>query len=113
KLAPQPASSGVKATDIQYLADGSVVRQGLYIELTYSSLSILLRSGATPPTPIYQAILTAFGLWTATSAQVTLYCPDDTFTYTRYNGVAIRPEANRNNHMLRDVPILIRNLVAI
>lgn len=104
KLSPQPASNGVKATDIQYLADGSLYRQGLYIELLYSAILGTVR---------YQVILSQFGLNTATSAQVTIYCPDDTFTYLRYNGIAVRPEVNRSNYMLRDVAILIRNLVAI
>jgi hypothetical protein len=113
KLSPQPASSGVKATDIQYLADGSIYRQGLYIELMYNSIF----NSIIQFTPViiyrYQAILTAYGLWTANSAQVTVYVPDDTLTYTRYNGVAVRPEANRSNYFLRDTPILIRNLIPI
>jgi hypothetical protein len=104
RLATQPASSGVKATETVYFADGSVYVQGLYIELLYNTIFGTTR---------YQSVLSAFGLVAARSAQITIYCPDDLLNYTRYNGVAVRPEPNRNNYMIRDTTILVRNLKAL
>ena len=62
----------------------------------------------------YQAILTAFGVKNAGSNEVTVYVRDETFAWTRQNGLAIRPEPGQDvrwsQYFPRDVVILVRDL---
>jgi len=103
-LDPQPRSEGVKATQRNYMGDGSIYEQGLYVELVWDILE-----DATA----YTTILAIFGLDSATSADVTIYARDDQYAWTRYNGKAIRPEPSWNQFFPRNVVILVRNLVEL
>lgn len=101
---PQPASAGVKAGRRTYSADGVVHDEALYIQLEWSIVE-----DATA----LAALLTQFGLASATTANVTIYCPSQLHVYTRYNGVAQRMEVGRQSYFLRDVQIVVKGLVAL
>lgn len=101
---PQPASPGVKATRRTYSADGAVHDEALYIQLEWSVLE-----DATA----LDDLLTQFGLDVATTANVTIYCPNQLHVYTRYNGVAQRMEVSRQSYFLRDVTIIVKGLEAL
>lgn len=101
---PQPASPGVKAGRRTYSADGAIHDENLHITLEWSVVE-----DATALDDLYDQ----FGLDSATTAAVTIYCPSQLHVYTRYNGTAQRPEVSRNNYFLRDVQIVIKNLVAL
>jgi hypothetical protein len=103
-IAPSPRSVGVKATRRTHAASGLLYDEGLHITLVYDVLE-----DATALT----ALLTQFGLHTATTANVTLYCPNQMHAYTRYNGVCVRPEVSRDNYFLRGIEIVVRELVAL
>lgn len=107
-LAPQPRSEGVKATRRVYSANGAVQDEGLYVELAWS---VFVDATA------YNAMLTVFGLAAARTAEVTIYARNDLYVWTRYNGLAVRPEIGQDaawsNSRLRDVRILVKNLVAL
>jgi hypothetical protein len=106
-LDPQPRSVGIQVTRRTYAASGVVYEEGLYVELVYSMIE-----NATQ----YQAILTAFGLSSLVSANVTLYAEDQTFAAKRWNGRVVRPDIGRNgareNYFLRDVVFLVKDLTA-
>lgn len=101
---PQPRSAGVQATRRTYAADGTVHDEGLFVELVYDVLE-----DATA----LDDLLDQFGLDAATTANVTIYAPNQLHVYTRYNGLAVRPETRRNNYFLRDVTIVVRDLAAL
>lgn len=101
---PQPHSRGVKATRRTFSADGTLHDEALYIQLEWS----FVKDSADLST-----LLTQFGLASATTANVTIYCPNQLHTATRYNGVAVRPEVERNNYFLRDVVIVVKDLTAL
>lgn len=103
-LDPQPRSEGVKPTRRDFVGDGTLVEQGLYVELVYDVLEDVTQ---------YQAVLTVFGLVAAKSALVTVYCRNDLFNWVRYNGTAIRPEPSWQQFFPRGVVILVRDLVAL
>jgi len=104
-LDPQPRSEGIKPTRRTFGGDGIPVDEGEYVELVYSMVG-----SATE----YQSILNSFGVQSAISNQVTVYVRDETFAWTRQNGLAIRPEPGRDvrwsNYFPRDVVILVRDL---
>lgn len=101
---PQPASAGVKATRRTYSADGAIHDEGLHIVLEYSALE-----DATA----LDDLLDQFGLDVATTANVTLYAPNQVHAYARYNGLAVRPEVSRDNFYLRGIQIVVRDLAAL
>lgn len=103
-IVPQPASAGVKAARRTYSADGAIHDEGLHITLEWGVIG-------TPT--ILTALLTQFGLNAATSALVTIYCPNQIHAYTRYNGTAMRPEISRESYFLRGIQIVVRDLVAL
>lgn len=84
-LDPQPDeqhAGGIQHTRITRAADGSIVKEGPYIELPFSELS------ATQ----YATLLTTFGVASADNANVTVYVRDvDMATWVRKNGIAQRP----------------------
>jgi len=104
-LSPQPRSEGIKPTRRTFGGDGTPYDEGKYVELLYSMVST-----AT----VYQSILSSFGVQSALSNQVTVYVRDETFAWTRQNGLAIRPEPGQDvrwsNYFPRDVVILVRDL---
>lgn len=101
---PQPASPGVKATRRTYSADGAVHDEGLYVALEYSVIE---------SADALDDLFAQFGLDSATTANVTIYCPNQVHQYARFNGVAVRPESPRQNFFVRDVVIVVKNLVAL
>lgn len=106
-LAPQPRSEGVRATRVDHMADGTIVKQGLYLEFTWSSHR---------NTTAYQTLLALIGLDSATSAAVTIYARNDMYQWIRYNGVAVRPEPGQGvsyRSFPRNITILIRELEAL
>ena len=103
-ISPQPASPGVKATRRTFSADGAIHDEGLYIALEWSVVE-----DATALNDLFAQ----FGLDSATTANVTVYCPNQLHAFTRYNGVAQRPEVGRQSYFLRDVQIVIKGLVAL
>lgn len=101
---PQPASPGVKAGRRTYSADGAIHDENLYVQLEWSVIE-----DATA----LDDLLTQFGLDSATTANVTIYCPNQLHVYTRYNGIAQRSEVSRQSYFIRDVQIIVKNLVAL
>lgn len=101
---PQPRSAGVKAARRTHAADSTIHDEGLYITLIFDFLD-----DATA----LDDLLDQFGLDVATSANVTVYCPNQVHAYTRYNGVALRPEVGRDNYYLRGIEIVVRDLSAL
>lgn len=103
-IAPQPASPGVKAGRRTYSADGAIHDENLYITLEWSVVE---------DSTDLATLLTQFGLASATTANVTIYCPSQLHVYTRYNGVAQRSEIGRSNYFLRDIVIIVKDLTAL
>jgi len=101
---PQPRSAGVKAARRTHAADSTIHDEGLHITLIFDFLD-----DATA----LDDLLDQFGLDVATSANVTVYAPNQVHTYARYNGVALRPETDHQNYFIRDVQIVIRDLTAL
>lgn len=104
RVVPQGRSPGIQVTRRNHLAYPAIIDEGPYIELAWN---ILRNDNGV----MYRALLDQFGLKTAKAAQVTIYCRDDLFQYTRYNGVAIRPQQTWDNYFPRDILILVRDLV--
>ena len=100
-LSPQPSSAGLQYAAEEYGADGTVNRQGAYVELRYELLADKSE---------YQTILTNFGLLNAASAAVTVYVRDENYDWARMNGTAIKPPANWERFFPRSITILVRNL---
>lgn len=103
-IAPQPRSDGVKPTRRTYSADGKPHDEGLHVALIYDMVEDQTE---------LDDIFDQFGLDVATSAAVTIYCPNQMHVYTRYSGLAVRPDVSRRDFFLRDVTIIIRDLVAL
>lgn len=104
---PQPRTDATVQPVLRSDAlSGAVHEQGLFIALQWSAIFTAAE---------YQALLTQFGLGTALSANVTVYVPNFQYIYTRYNGVAVRPEqgvdVRRTDYYIRDVTIRIIKLV--
>ena len=104
-VAPQPRSEGVRPGRRSYGAGGAVYDESLFIELEFSALEDVTE---------FTTLLTAFGINAALTNEVTVLVPNQIRTFTRYNGIAVRPEVGRDvrhrNYFLRDVVILIKNL---
>lgn len=106
-IVPQPASPGVQVVQRNSGVSGVVHEQGLWIPLNYNKLTVAK----------YQALNTLFGLAAALENDITIYCPNFQYIYTRYNGKIIRPEQGvdirRTSHLLSDVTFRVINLVAL
>lgn len=104
-VSPQPRSEGIKPSRRSYAADGTVYDEGRYVELEFSMVSTVTD---------YQTLLSAFGVQSALSNDVTVYVRDETFAWVRMNGTAVRPEPGKDvrwrDMFPRDVTILVRNL---
>lgn len=105
-LDPQPRSIGLQYTRVTTASGGAVIKEGPYIELIWS----VFESASE-----YQSILTVFGLNSAQYATVTIYALNELLSLTRFNGVAVRPtlgqQGAQTNYFLRDVTILVKDLV--
>jgi hypothetical protein len=104
-LDPQPMSEGIKPTRRTHAASSDVFDDGEYVELEWNVMESVTQ---------YQSVLTAFGLNNALTNAVTVYVRDDTWTFVRKNGVAVRPEMGKesrwSNFFPRNITILIRDL---
>lgn len=107
-IVPQPRSDSVtQAVQRNQSASGLIHEIGLYIVLQWSMLD---------PASEYQALLDQFGLdGINLTNQVTVYVPDYEYVFRRYNGIAVRPQQGqtirRSDYFIRDVSIVIKNLV--
>lgn len=107
-LDPQPRTDAT-ARPVQHneSASGVIHQHGLYIVLQYSTLNVVK----------YQGLLTQMGLSaTVTTNQVTIYVPNQIYTWTRYNAVVRLPQQGvdvRRGYFLKDVTFLFNRLVAL
>lgn len=106
-LSPQPSADPAQVTQRDYAADGTVSDQGLFTIWRWSVVANVTE---------YQAILTALGILSATSNEVTIYTRSPVGTFTRYNGLVVQPlagnEIAQRDYFLRDLEIVIKGLVA-
>lgn len=106
-VVPQPTSEGIKATRRIYSASGAIIDEGKYIELNF---------GIIDSVTAYQALLDLFGVKTALTNEVTVQVRDETFSWVRMNGTAVRPEAGKDvqwrRFFPRNVVILVKDLEA-
>jgi hypothetical protein len=104
-LSPQPRSTGIEYTRRSYAADSTPILEGPFINLVWDVLGSKTE---------YQAILTTFGLSSATTNDVTVYIRNANFDYVRMNGKAIKPQIGEGiewaNYFPRNMTILIRDL---
>lgn len=107
-ITPQPRSSGLKAIQRTYGANGKVHELGAYCELVWDVLETESE---------YTTLLAAFGLTSALDASVTVYIRNGAYAYARYNALAVRPQIGQdgewNQYFLRNFVILLKNLVAL
>lgn len=105
-LDPQPRCEGLQYGRITHTAGGGQVLEAPHAILLWD----MIESESD-----YAALLTQFGLNSATTAMVTVTLPNALYESTRYNGRAVRPVAGqtvrRNNFFVREVAILVRGLV--
>lgn len=106
-ITPQPQTIGLQYTQRDYAADGTVHQQGPFVELNFSMID-----DATE----YQALLTQFGLTSATTASVTVYIQNENYTWARYNGTIVKPmignQGARDRFFLRNFTFVVKNLEA-
>lgn len=107
-MTPQPHSTGLQRTRRSIAADSSVYEEAPYILLEWN---VLASSNA------YGTLLNQFGLVSGLTCLVTVLVPNNFFAYSLYNGTAVQPEmgtdAKWSNFFLRDITILVRDLVAL
>lgn len=103
-IAPQPKSEGMRFTRTTYAADGSVYREGAYIDLVWD----LLQDASD-----YQALLAQFDLVNNLTREVTVKVRNEFFTPQIFNGIAVRPESTSWQYFPRNIVILIKNLEPI
>lgn len=104
-IVPQPASTGIQATRRTYSGSGTVIEEGLYIELKYNVMSVAQ----------YYSFLSTYGLLGAGFlSTVSIYVPNYAFVYTAWTGLLVKPEigvdVRRENFFLRNVIFLVRDL---
>lgn len=91
-----------------YGISGAVHEQGLYIPLLYSAFD--------DPSD-YLDQLTQLDLAANLTREITLYCPNEAFVPTRYNGIVTRPmqgeDVRRSGYFLKDVTFTVNRLVAL
>lgn len=106
-LDPQPRTD-ITTQPVQrnYSASRAVHEIGLHINLQWSMIETATQ---------YQALLDQFGLGSVLTNQVTVYVPNFEYTFTRYNGLAIRPQqgvhVRRGDYFIRDLVIPVIDLV--
>jgi hypothetical protein len=107
-LSPQPRSEGVMATQRTHAASGLVYEQALFVRLEWNVLG---------DAADYLAVLTAFGLASASQANVTIYARNQRYAWQRYNGVSVLPEVGRDvtwdRSFPRGISVIVRDLVAL
>lgn len=104
---PQPRTDGLQYARRQYSASGIVLDELAFVELKWSVFESVTE---------YQSILSQFGLTSASYALVSVYVQDESFNWILRNATALKPlintDGSRNNFLLRDFTILLRNLTA-
>jgi hypothetical protein len=104
-ISPQPRTKGLEYKRWVEAMDGTRYATGPYIEFEWDLLQ-----GATE----YQALLTSFGINVSTSANVSIYARDSTYTWRYYNGKAMQPRVGHEVTWIRYFPrritILVKNL---
>lgn len=104
-LSPQPRTVGLQVTERSYGLSGAAYEQSLYVEFLYGFVN--------NPTD-YASLLSSAGLTSVLYANVTIYARTATYAWSRYNGVAVRPQIGSdgawNNFYLRDFVLLVKNL---
>jgi hypothetical protein len=101
---PQPRSNGVQPTRRTHTGNG-VIDEALWCEWIWD--------GGIDDSVAYQNILIACGLLTTAKwRSVTIYTRNDLFVWTRFNGMAIRPEPVWEQYFPR-LTLLIRDLQEI
>lgn len=107
-LDPQPEGMPVMPVVRNYAVSGTVHEQGGFVDLKYSALD----SEAD-----YLAVLTQFGLHNADTNEITIYCRNGRLVWTRYNGLAVYPEAGQDMRWQqfypREIVIRVKHLVAL
>ena len=105
-LAPQPRSTGVEATVRRYSGSGQIFEEGLYVQLLWDVVGSASQ---------YDSLLAQWDFFVTPTRAVTVYIPNPTLHYNRYNGIAVRPETGRDMRVdrfyVRNVVILVRDLV--
>lgn len=102
---PQPHSRGVQFARTTYAVSGQAFNEAAYVILEWDMIE--------SPTA-YTTLLTQFGLSAGVySANVTVYVPNNVYTATRYNGVAVLPAAGHDNFFIRNVQIVVKDLAAL
>lgn len=106
-MVPQPRTDGLQYARRQYAASGIVLDELPFVELKWSMFD-----GVSE----YTTLLTQFGLSSASYSYVSVYVQDENFSWILRNATALKPQINvdgsRNNFMLRDFTILLKNLQA-
>lgn len=109
-IIPQPRSDSVtQVVQRNESASGAVHEIGLFIVLQWSMIADAAE---------YAALLDQFALdGTALTSSVTVYVPNFEYSWTRYNGIAVRPQQGqtikRADYFIRDVSIIVKSLVAL
>lgn len=108
-IIPQPRSDAVtQPVQRNETASGAVHEIGLYIILQWNVLTVAR----------YQVLLDQFGLdGSNLTNQVTVYVPNFEYVWTRYNGIAVRPQQGRDlrrsQYFIHDLSLTIKNLTAL
>lgn len=107
QLDPQPATIGLEWTRVTTAASGVVYREGPFIRFLYSALT----------ESDFSNVLDQFDLSNNETAAVTIYAVDEIYGPQRYNGLAVRPvlgqDGARREYFVRDVVVLVKDLVAL
>lgn len=103
-ITPQPRSKGVQYTRTTRAADGSILQEGPYVVLEWTALEDDMQ---------YTSLLALFGVNSSLTSPVTIYCRSELFSFTRYNGIASRPEVGKSldwQYRPKNISITITNL---
>lgn len=103
-IVPQPRSKGVSYTRTTRAADGSQLQEGPFVVLEWTALEDETQ---------YTTLIDQFGVLNSLTSPVTIYCRGETFGFTRYNGIASRPEVGKSldwQYRPKNISITITNL---
>lgn len=107
---PQPRTDAtVRPVVRNESASGAIQEIGKYIELLWSMIETETQ---------YTTLLAQFGLSaTVLTNQVTIYVPNEVYTFARYNGIARFPQQGvdirRSDYFIRDLRIIVNRLTAL
>lgn len=101
EIVPNPRTSGLQATERSYSANGGVYDSARFVEFEWNIIGSVTA---------YQALLTQFGVNSALFADVTIYARYSQLAWVRLNGIAVRPESQRDMKLELSFP---RNVVLL